>query len=790
MITPDPVAASASTGPAQTWLPMQNEPAKNEPAKNERLLVAATLLLFLLLGLWYSLAVPPFETPDEIYHYAFARHLAQGNPLPVQSADVKGPWEQEGSQAPLYYMAVGWLTAAIDQSDFAAISTFNPRANIGDPLFLGNKNRMLYSAAVHPLQGVNLALHIGRWFSLLLGAITLWLTYRTARLLFSPASWLPLLALWLAASIPQFVFISAAFSNDSMIIVTSAAVVYWLARLLGKPAQARLQPWEWLVLGVLLGLAALSKLQGLGLFALSIGAVLLLAWTRRDWWLPVRAGLPVALPALALAGWWYWRNYTLYGDWSGVQNLIANNGARAARLTLSGFLLEFRGLRFSFWGLFGWFNILLPIWIYTILDLVTIAALAGLLWQLVGTRTRLLQAPSNRVWMLLVLWATLSFALIFYWITQANGSQGRLLFPAIGPLAILLVMGLDFWLCYAPQRWHFGALAALPILLLGCSLLTLIELLPASYAAPRPVSGIPATAKRMDVVYGVQDHLTLVALEIPPIRFKPGDQVPVTLYLQTDQKIKDDYQLFIQLLDDQRVEVGNLTTHPGWGRNPTSLWQPGAIYADTYPVLIQGEIDDHSPLLAQVYIGFVDPKTEKSGRFPIPAHTHGGQKIDPPFLATLPISPMHVPELAQPGSQTANVQLGNVIQLSQYVYPSEITLTNASTLTVHLLWDAIGTPATDYTAFVHLRDASGQPVASADRAPAAERFPTSQWRKGDRILSEYSLPLPAKLSAGVYQIWVGLYESKSAGALRLPVTEKAGRTTGDGELLLGTVVVH
>ena len=70
---------------------------------------------------------PPFETPDEVYHYAFARHMAQGNGLPVQTAAGSGPWEQEGSQAPLYYATVGLLTAGIDQGDFAALAVRNPQ---------------------------------------------------------------------------------------------------------------------------------------------------------------------------------------------------------------------------------------------------------------------------------------------------------------------------------------------------------------------------------------------------------------------------------------------------------------------------------------------------------------------------------------------------------------------------------------------------------------------------------------------------------------------------------------
>ena len=70
------------------------------------------------LGVAYSLVVPPFEKPDEVYHYAFARHLSEGNGLPVQTLGSLGPWEHEGTQAPLYYFLVGRLTAGIDQGDF------------------------------------------------------------------------------------------------------------------------------------------------------------------------------------------------------------------------------------------------------------------------------------------------------------------------------------------------------------------------------------------------------------------------------------------------------------------------------------------------------------------------------------------------------------------------------------------------------------------------------------------------------------------------------------------------
>jgi hypothetical protein len=372
----------------------------------------AAIAAFCVLATLYSLVTPPFETPDEVYHYAFARHVAQGNGLPVQTAAGSGPWEQEGSQAPLYYLAVGLLTAGIDQGDFPALAVRNPRANIGDPLYPGNKNFMLYSGAAHPLTGANLALHVGRWLSVLLGALTLWFTYLTARRVFPGDDRSALLCLLLLAAIPQFAFLSGAMTNDSLIVVTSAAAIWWLARIVSAEPPVQPRWWEWAVLGGIIGLAALSKLQGVGLLAVAGAAALGLGWLRRDWRLPLRAALPLLIPVAAIAGWWYWRNVQLYGDWTGLAHLLEINGRRAGDLSLADWWLEFRGLRYSFWGLFGWFNILLPQWVYWLLDAVTVLAAVGLIGALAGRwRARRLDA-ATRVLALALRWSARACALV------------------------------------------------------------------------------------------------------------------------------------------------------------------------------------------------------------------------------------------------------------------------------------------------------------------------------------------------------------------------------------------
>lgn len=755
-------------------------------ARTEGLIVGAILLLFVVLGVWYSMVVPPFETPDEIHHYAFARHLALGYDLPVQTLEQGGPWKHEGTQAPLYYFLLGRVIAGIDQSDFNQINQLNPHANLGDPLFPGNKNRMLYSAQSLPLRGTNLALHVGRWFSLFLAALTLLLTYAIARLAFPHSRTLALLTLLVVATIPQFDFISATVSNDNMIILLSTAVLYWLARLLTDSSGRSVTWYEWGILGVLLGLAVLSKLQGLGLVPLSLLVLVSMAWWRQDWRLPVRALLPIGLPLLVIAGWWYWRNYVLYGDWLGVGQLLTINGLRTEPQSLEHFWGELRGVRYSFWGLFGWFSILMPAITYPILDLVALLAgfgtlwVFGTVWQARGLRA--FDRPDTRVHLLLIVWALMIVGLMLYWLTFATSGQGRLLFPAISAFGVFLVMGTSVWFGFLPETWRLRFFLLLPAGLLACSLYALTVLLPASYQAPDPVDSIPAQAQRVNLVFN--DQIELMAVEMPSGRFKPGDEVAVTLYMRALTNIDKDYPLFVQLLGQENLVVGNVTTHPGWGRHPTSLWEPGKIYPNHYRIQVWDNISNRSPLLVRLYVGFINPET----RLPLPIQTREGVPIPRAYVGTVDVvssQPLD-PDIFY--LQPIDANFSDVIRLVGYELPDSGPFPGQNRLNVTLLWEAIGEPTKDYTAFVHLIDSDGNQVSGYDQPPAEDRFPTSHWQTGDRSLSQFVLRLPPDLPPGRYELWTGLY-SDVQGAERLPVTASS-HAVKDQRVRLGSLQIH
>ena len=230
----------------------------------------------------------------------------------------------------------------------------------------------------------------------------------------------------------------------------------------------------------------MSKLQGLGLILLAAYTFTLYARMDNAWGSLIQGAIWVAGVVLIVAGWWYIRNLVLYGDPFGTTNLLSVTGQRVEPLTLSGLYGELRGLQMSFWGLFGWFSILLPSWTYTLFEMLTALAASGAVIVCVRSLRASLVSVAPREQMVNAVgiswvWALISVSLLAYWISVAQGSQGRLLFPAISALVVIAVLGLRFWAGLLPRVVRVAVGSLVPLGLWSCSLYALVVLLPDSY---------------------------------------------------------------------------------------------------------------------------------------------------------------------------------------------------------------------------------------------------------------------------------------------------------------------
>lgn len=386
------------------------------------------LLAFLVLGLVYDWATPIFESGDEISHYPFVRLLADGGGLPVQQPREPRPWHQEGSQPPLYYALMAAATSWIDTGDFDAVRQLNPHAK----LVLGssdNANLVIHDAAHEsfPWRGTVLAVQIVRLLSLLLAALSVACTYFTCLLVFPGRARLALAAGALHAFNPMFLATSASVSNDTLATASASLAFYLALRLLLQTGKVT---WRALLtLGVVLAAVALAKISALTVLPVAGLALLLAAWPRGDWRSLGRAVVACGVPVLAFAGWWYARNWQLYGDPTGMALMVGPEGARPPGFGLAEALGEGQFVRRTFWGNFGATNVAPAPWLWLAGDALLAAGALGLALWLAGRLRRRL-GPGWPV-ALLLLWAALQLAALLRWTMLTPASLGRLLFPAI-----------------------------------------------------------------------------------------------------------------------------------------------------------------------------------------------------------------------------------------------------------------------------------------------------------------------------------------------------------------------
>ncbi|HEM62284.1 MAG TPA: phospholipid carrier-dependent glycosyltransferase, partial [Chloroflexi bacterium] len=265
----------------------------------------AVLMGFLFLAGVYSAVIPLFEAPDEIEHFFHVKHIADGKGLPVLGPEGENLYAQEGGQPSLYYLLGALTTFWVDTADAEDLLEYNPYVNLGVPSLDGNKNVILHTREEgFPYGGTALAVHLLRGISLLFGGVTLLAIYLLALEVFPGRRALALGAAAITAFNPQFIFTNATVNNDGLLVALCSVALLLLVIILTRGPSL----WRWTGLGLSVGLAALTKLTGLGLLA-PVLVVLIVVAVRHSRRAALEGLAVVGVLVVAVAGWWYVRNW-------------------------------------------------------------------------------------------------------------------------------------------------------------------------------------------------------------------------------------------------------------------------------------------------------------------------------------------------------------------------------------------------------------------------------------------------------------------------------------------------
>jgi hypothetical protein len=266
-------------------------------------------------------------------------------------------------------------------------------------------------------------------------------------------------------------------------------------------------------------------------------------------------------------------NVTTYGDHTFWEGLAWWQGAIPYAWT-------------TYWGRIGHGDLGLPDLVYQGLGVFGLVGLVGLGRQLL--RPTLDSPPEQRASLAFLLVAVLvAFTGLLAYISRSpTGAQGRYLFTVCAAFAILLVLGWQAWL---PPRAH-AALAGGVFAGMGlfATLVLALYLWPV-YSPPPALAGLPNSAM---VVSGNLGGLAEIqGFEVTPATAAPGDRVYLTVYWRPLAQTDRPYSVYVHLLGEEGALLAQRDTYPGLGRNPTTAWTPGRLFADRYQVLLPKTAD-------------------------------------------------------------------------------------------------------------------------------------------------------------------------------------------------------
>lgn len=437
--------------------------------RNQLLLLL--LSLSLVGGLIYGAIVPPWQAPDEPQHFEHARLIFEKQRL-VEWTDTLPFIEGEiiASMDQYNYWSLGYVEASVfkpHEPPQCFEDIWWPR--LAHQLDQPPLAYILYAASLFlaSKSDVTVQLYIMRTISAIISALVAFVAFRTMEELFPDDLFLIIGVLSFILFLPTHAFLSGSVSNGHLAeLLVSITLLIWVKSFKNSLSFVRLGS-----LALLIILGIFTKRTTIVAIPISIIGLLLYNWASiRS--LLARWGMHVlgACAAFAAFGYMIWKlkaipsallqllvhlrsellhDYLFFpSDWPSPSNVPGYLEPEALRL----YRIYLRVLFESFWARFGWMKIRLDAEWYMLLAGISLVACIGMVVFVSRYKQSTFFSVSWKV-KSLVLFVTagaMSVAVVIvnslaawqYGWQNIVRPQGRLLFPAIIPIATLFSLGL------------------------------------------------------------------------------------------------------------------------------------------------------------------------------------------------------------------------------------------------------------------------------------------------------------------------------------------------------------
>ncbi|MBI1879241.1 MAG: glycosyltransferase family 39 protein [Chloroflexi bacterium] len=336
----------------------------------------------------------------------------------------------------------------------------------------------------------------------------------------------------------------------------------------------------------------------------------------------------------------------------------------------------------------------------------------------------------------------------------------RFILPAFPALFIFL----GFWLGAAgrgvtrlPQKWQLvSLLSGLPMLIF-----LLWPALSFDYQQWQQPELAPFSAiDRFQFIEGYPSGYGMAEL-VATLRAQAQQQGDIYVAMH-DRVARLNAQLAVDIWRGQEKSIHLLGIRPG-GRLPLAEFQAQFATITPLPPIYwvassdNGDYKFGKDVLAQIHVEPIATFARPGDKSRIYLYRFASKSDAVTTAALIPSRPVQA-------------NFADIIELHGYDVSTHFGPLGQNLVAITLYWRALAPLAVDYTVFVHVMSLDGQRLAQHDAEPAlGVVIPTTTWQPGEWIRDRHVIEVPLHLTPGAYQLRVGMYDSQTLK--HLPATQ-------------------